>query len=148
MTLAGAMACLILVASWAGNDYEWTSPVILSLIAATAVLAMLFVLIEGRATEPIIPPTLFRDRNFNLTTAASLLVGVTMFGAMGYLPTYLQMTFGADATSTGLLMVPMMAMMIVASLLSGGLSASTGDISGCQSPARHSLLSLSSCWAR
>ncbi|CCQ44217.1 drug resistance MFS transporter, drug:H+ antiporter-1 family protein [Pseudarthrobacter siccitolerans] len=126
MTLAGAMACLILVASWAGNDYEWTSPVILSLIAATAVLAMLFVLIEGRATEPIIPPALFRDRNFNLTTAASLLVGVTMFGAMGYLPTYLQMTFGADATSTGLLMVPMMAMMIVASLLSGWLVSKYG----------------------
>lgn len=126
MTLAAGTACLVLVASWAGTAYDWTSPVILSLIAGTVVLAILFVLIERRAAEPIMPPMLFRHRNFNLATAASLVVGVTMFGTMGYLPTYLQMTFGADATWAGVLMLPMMAMMLVASLVSGGLVSKYG----------------------
>ena len=126
MTLAGATACLILVASWGGNDFAWSSPVIIGLGVATVVLSVLFVLIERRAAEPIIPPALFRDRNFNLTTAAGLLVGVTMFGAIGYLPTVLQMTFGADPTMAGLLMVPMMGAMLVSSLASGWLVSAFG----------------------
>ncbi|MGF2949037.1 MDR family MFS transporter [Microbacterium alcoholitolerans] len=126
MTLAGATACLILVASWGGNDFEWTSPVILSLIAATVVLAVLFVLAERRAAEPIMPLGMFHERNFVLATVAGLLIGVAMFGAIGYLPTYLQMTFGQDATTAGILMVPMMGMMLVTSLLSGWLVSRYG----------------------
>ncbi|KDA05040.1 MFS transporter [Microbacterium sp. CH12i] len=126
MTLAAATACLILVASWGGNDYEWTSPVILSLIAATVVFAVLFVFAERRAAEPIMPLSLFRHRNFNLATSAGLLIGVAMFGAIGYLPTYLQMAFGEDATTAGILMVPMMGMMLVTSLVSGWLVSKYG----------------------
>lgn len=126
MTLAGATACLILVASWGGNDYEWASPVILSLIAATVVLSVLFVLAERRAAEPIMPLAMFRERNFVLATVAGLLIGVAMFGVIGYLPTYLQMTFGQDATTAGILMVPMMGMMLVTSLLSGWLVSRYG----------------------
>jgi MFS family permease len=126
MTLAAATACLILVASWGGNDFEWTSPVIIGLSAATVVLSVLFVFAERRATEPIIPLALFRDRNFNITTGAGLLVGVTMFGAIGYLPTHLQMTFGADATFAGILMVPMMGSMLVSSLGTGWLVSKYG----------------------
>lgn len=126
MTLAAGTACLILVASWGGNDYAWDSPVIIGLIVATVVLAVLFVLAERRAKEPIIPPALFRDRNFNLTTSAGLLIGITMFGAIGYLPTHLQMTFGADATMAGILMVPMMGSMLVSSLGSGWLVSRYG----------------------
>lgn len=126
LTLSAGTASLILVASWGGNDYEWTSPVIIGLSVATVVLAVLFVIAERRAVEPIIPPALFRDRNFNLTTAAGLLVGVTMFGAVGYLPTHLQMTFGADATLAGMLMVPMMGLMLVSSLGTGWLVSKYG----------------------
>lgn len=126
MTLAAATASLILVASWGGNDFAWDSPVILGLIAATVILAVLFVFAERRAAEPIIPPALFRDRNFNLTTAAGLLIGVTMFGAIGYLPTHLQMTYGANATVAGLLMVPMMGAMLVSSLGTGWLVSKYG----------------------
>ena len=126
MTLAAATGCLVLVASWGGNGYAWNSPVIIGLSIATVVLAALFILIERRAVEPIIPPALFRQRNFNLTTAAGLLIGITMFGAIGYLPTLLQMTFGADPTLAGLLMVPMMGAMLVSSLLSGWLVSRYG----------------------
>ncbi len=126
MTLAGATAALILVASWGGNDFAWTSPVILGLIAATVVLAALFVIVERRAAEPIIPPALFRDRNFNIATAAGLLIGVAMFGVIGYIPTHLQMTFGADATVAGLLMVPMMGAMLLTSVGTGWLVSRYG----------------------
>jgi hypothetical protein len=126
MTMAGATTSLILVASWGGNDYAWNSPVILCLIAATVILAALFVFVERRAAEPVIPPALFHDRNFNLTTAAALLVGAMMFGVNGYLPTYLQMTLGADATMAGILMVPMMGAMLVSSVGSGWLVSAYG----------------------
>lgn len=126
MTLASATACLILVASWGGNDYAWDSPIIVGLSAATVILSVLFVLAERRAAEPIIPLAVFRDRNFNLSTASGLLVGVTMFGAIGYLPTHLQMTFGADATFAGILMVPMMGLMLVSSLGTGWLVSAFG----------------------
>lgn len=126
MTLTGATACLILVASWGGNDYAWNSPVIIALGVATIALGALFVFAERRAAEPIIPPGLFRYRNFNLATTAGLLVGVTMFGAIGYLPTHLQMTLGQDATTAGLLMVPMMGMMLVSSLGTGWLVSAYG----------------------
>src|SRR5690606_8857248 len=89
-------------------------------------LSVLFVLAERRAAEPIIPLAVFRDRNFNVSTAAGLLVGVTMFGAIGYLPTHLQMTFGADATTAGILMVPMMGAMLVSSLGTGWLVSRYG----------------------
>ncbi len=69
---------------------------------------------------------LFRERNFILTTAGGLLIGVTMFGAIGYLPTYLQMVTGASATNAGLLMIPMMGALILTSTVSGFLVSRTG----------------------
>lgn len=126
VTLAGATTSLILVASWGGNDFAWTSPVVLGLIASTIVFAGLFVLAESRAAEPIIPATLFRDRNFILATLAGLLIGVTMFGVVGYVPTQLQMTFGADPTVAGLLMVPLMGSMLITSVVTGWMISRYG----------------------
>lgn len=74
----------------------------------TAVSAVAFVLVERRTAEPIIPLHLFKDLNANLSTFAGLLIGVAMFGAIGYLPTYLQMAFSVIATESGLLKIPMM----------------------------------------
>ncbi|MEB0014849.1 EmrB/QacA family drug resistance transporter, partial [Glaciimonas sp. Cout2] len=91
--------------TWGGNTYDWDSPVIIGLIVATVVLAGLFVFIENRAAEPVIPLKLFKNRNFNLTTSAGLITGVAMFGALAYMPTYLQMVTGVGATDAGLLMI-------------------------------------------
>ncbi|WP_104118413.1 MDR family MFS transporter [Arthrobacter sp. B1805] len=124
--IAIATTCLVLFATWGGSKYEWTDPIILALIAGTILAAVAFVLVERRTAEPIIPLHLFRDRNFNLTTIAGLLIGVAMFGAIGYLPTYLQMAFGASATESGLLMIPMMGALLVASVVSGQLVSKTG----------------------
>ncbi|MEE6274272.1 MDR family MFS transporter [Georgenia sp. MJ206] len=124
--LAVATTCLVLVTSWAGHTYDWTDPVILGLAAATLLTAVAFVWVERRTAEPILPMHLFAQRNFNLTTVAGLLIGVGMFGAIGYMPTYLQMTFGVDATGSGLLMIPMMGTMLVTATVTGQLVSRTG----------------------
>ncbi|MFF1876141.1 MFS transporter, partial [Kitasatospora herbaricolor] len=124
--LAIASTCLVLVTTWGGNTYAWDSAVILSLIAGTVVAAVAFVFVERRAAEPIMPLKLFKDRNFNLTTIAGLIIGIAMFGALAYLPTYLQMVTGANATEAGLLMIPMMAALLLTSIVSGQLVSKTG----------------------
>lgn len=124
--LAIATTCLVLFATWGGSKYEWSDPVILALIAGTVLSAVAFVLVERRTAEPIIPLHLFKDRNFNLATVAGLLIGVAMFGAIGYLPTYLQMAFSVNATESGLLMIPMMGALLVASVVSGQMVSRTG----------------------
>ncbi len=127
ITMAVATAAIILTATWGGRKYDWTSPTILILIAAAVVSAVLFVFIENRAESPLIPMHLFKVRNFVLTTAAGLIVGMTMFGSLGYLPTYIQMTHGMSPTRAGLMMIPMMAGMIVTSTVSGQYVTKTGN---------------------
>ncbi|WP_109471390.1 MDR family MFS transporter [Ornithinimicrobium cavernae] len=124
--MAAATASLVLVGTWGGGEYAWTSPTILGLAGTAVLTGALFLLVESRAAAPIIPLHLFRDRNFNLTTVASLCTGVAMFGAISYLPTYLQMTTGLSATVVGLLMVPMMGSMLVSSTVSGQQVTRTG----------------------
>ncbi len=124
--LSTATACLVLVATWGGSTYAWTSPLILGLAVLTVAAGILFVRTESRAAEPIIPLHLFRERNFNLTTIAGLFIGIAMFGAMSYLPTYLQMATGATATVAGLLMVPMMGSLLIVSVISGIYVSRTG----------------------
>lgn len=124
--LASASTGLVLATTWGGSTYAWGSSVIIGLIMATVLALAAFVSVERRAAEPIMPPHLFRDRNFNLTTIAGLITGVAMFGAMAYLPTYLQMVTGANATEAGFLMIPMMIGLLVSSVVSGQLVSRTG----------------------
>ncbi len=108
-TMALATTAIILVTSWGGREYGWSSPLILGLIGAAVVIGALFVLVERRAAEPIIPLALFRDRNFNLATIGGLLSSIAFFGVIIYIPTYLQMVTGLSATKSGLLLVPLSA---------------------------------------
>ncbi|HEX5595145.1 MAG TPA: MDR family MFS transporter [Micromonosporaceae bacterium] len=121
-----ATTCLILVSTWGGGQYAWTSPTILGLVAGTILAGIAFVLVERRAAEPIVPLHLFRDLNFNLSTFGGLIIGIAMFGAIAYLPTYLQMVTGASATVAGLLMIPMMGALLLTSMLSGFYVSRTG----------------------
>jgi EmrB/QacA subfamily drug resistance transporter len=124
--MAIAVTSLVLFTSWGGTTYAWTSPLILGLIASTVVAGVLFVLVERRAAEPILPPALFRNRTFMIATLAGLLVGVGMFASVSYVPTFLQMVGGYDATISGLLMLPMMGGMLVTSTISGQIISATG----------------------
>lgn len=88
--VATAATCLILFTTWGGNTYAWGSGVIIGLIVG-CIVTVAFVFVEKRADEPVIPMHLFAQRNFVLTTVAGLIIGIAMFGALAYLPTYIQM---------------------------------------------------------
>ncbi|MGV9910029.1 MFS transporter [Streptomyces tendae] len=126
LLLAAASTCLVLLTSWGGTEYAWGSEVILGLGAGAVAATLLFLVAEHFAPEPLIPLRLFRDSIFNVTALVGLVVGVALFGAASYLPTFLQMVDGASATESGLLMLPMMGGVVVASVLSGQLISRTG----------------------
>lgn len=126
ISMAIAVTSIILVASWGGTEYDWDSPVMMWLIAIAVVFSGLFVLAEYKAAEPIIPLALFKSRNFVLATVAGLFIGVAMFGALAYLPTYLQMVTGVNATLSGLLMLPMIAGLMSTAITTGFLASKTG----------------------
>ncbi len=126
VTMAVATTALILVISWGGREYSWTSGLILGLIGVTLVFGLLVVLAERRAQEPILPLSLFRDRNFNLATAGGLLSSLAFMGVVVYIPTYLQMVTGLSATNSGLLLVPLSLGILGSSLGSGLVASRTG----------------------
>ena len=126
VTLAVATSGVVLIASWGGSKYAWTSPAIIGLVIATVVAWLIVILVESRAAEPIMPLDLFRKQSFNLTTIAGLFAGVGLFGVISYMPTYFQMALGVSSTHAGLLMVPMMTTMLVASIITGRTVTRTG----------------------
>ncbi|MDQ1035145.1 EmrB/QacA subfamily drug resistance transporter [Streptomyces sp. V3I8] len=126
LLLAAASTCLVLLTSWGGTQYAWGSRVVLALAAGAVVSTVLFLVAEHRAAEPLIPLRLFRDGVFNITGVVGVIVGVALFGAASYLPTYLQMVDGASATESGLLMLPMMGGIVGASVVSGHLISRSG----------------------
>ncbi|WP_329332885.1 MFS transporter [Streptomyces sp. NBC_00663] len=126
LLLAAASTCLVLLTSWGGTEYAWDSRVILGLAAGAAAATVLFLVAEHFAPEPLIPLRLFRDSVFNVTALVGLVIGVALFGAASYLPTFLQMVDGASATESGLLMLPMMGGIVGASVVAGQLISHTG----------------------
>ncbi|MFJ2237536.1 MFS transporter [Streptomyces sp. NPDC087859] len=126
LLLAAASTCLVLLTSWGGTEYTWDSRVILGLGAGAVASALLFLVAEHFAAEPLIPLRLFRDPVFTITGLVGLVVGVALFGAASYLPTFLQMVDGVSATESGLLMLPMMGGIVGASVIAGQLISHTG----------------------
>lgn len=124
--LALASSSLVLITTWGGTTYEWFSAQIIGLIVTAIISVVALVYVEKRVQEPIMPPLLFKDRNFKLTTSAGLIIGIAMFGTLAYMPTYLQMVAGVDATNAGFLMIPMMAALLVSSITTGQLVTRTG----------------------
>ena len=121
---AGAVA-IVLMATWGGNQYAWTSPVIIGLGTAGLVCWGLFAFVETRAADPILPWSILTNRTFIVSTAVGMLAMGGMIGVMSYLPTYLQMVYAYSATASGLLLVPITIGMLVSSILSGILVSRT-----------------------
>ncbi|WSL44594.1 MFS transporter [Streptomyces sp. NBC_01268] len=126
LLLAAASTCLVLLTSWGGTRHAWDSRVILGLGCGAVVATALFFLVERLAPEPLIPLRLFRDSVFTVTSLVGMVVGIALFGAASYLPTFLQMVEGATATESGLLMLPLMGGIVAASVVSGQLISRTG----------------------
>jgi len=124
--LVAGVTCVLLVTVWGGDRYEWGSPTILGLAAMGALLLGAFAVQEQRTSEPVLPPRLFRDPVFRVATATLFLIGVAMFGAIVFLPLFLQVVVGASATSSGLLLLPLMAGIVVSSVVVGRVISRTG----------------------
>jgi EmrB/QacA subfamily drug resistance transporter len=126
LLLSAAITAFVLLTTWAGTAHAWGSPVTIGLGATTLVLGALFILVERRVAEPAIPLRLFRVRTFSVASAVSFILGIAMFGAITYLPTFLQVAGGASAVNSGLLMVPIMLGLLTASILAGRSITRTG----------------------
>ncbi|MGZ4309763.1 MAG: MDR family MFS transporter [Gaiellaceae bacterium] len=117
--LSGGVASLILLTTWGGTEYAWGSATIVGLGIVGAALIGVFIWWETRAAEPILPLSLFRSRVFSVANAMGFTIGMAMFGAIIFIPLYLQLVYGASPTSSGLRMLPLMAGLLVAAILSG-----------------------------
>ncbi|WP_200303144.1 MFS transporter [Streptomyces adelaidensis] len=126
LLLAAASTCLVLLAGWGGTTYPWDSRIVLGLGAGAALATVLFLVAERFAVQPLIPLRLFKDSAFVVTGLVGIAIGIALFGAASYLPTQLQMAGGVSATESGLLMLPMMAGIVGASVVSGQLISHTG----------------------
>lgn len=126
LLLAGVASGLVLLTTFAGVTYPWGSVQILGLAAISLLMLVAFILVEQRAAEPVLALSLFRNAIFLVTAIMGFVVGFAMFGAITYLPQYMQVVRGASPTNSGLELLPMMAGMLLTSILSGQLISRFG----------------------
>lgn len=124
--LALCTSSIVLLATWGGSQFAWTSPVILGLLGVIATSGGLFVLAEHHAHDPIVPLSLFRNRIMVTCMLLGVTVGVSLFGTLTYLPTYLQIAKGATPEGSGLLMLPLSLGLFVAAVTTGQVISRTG----------------------
>jgi EmrB/QacA subfamily drug resistance transporter len=117
---------LLLALSLGGSQFAWASPQIVGLFALAIIMAVLFVYVENRVPEPIIDPDLFRNRTFTISVVSMFLVGAGMFGAIMYVPLFMQGVVGASAANSGAVLTPMMLSLAVASTIGGQIISRSG----------------------
>lgn len=124
--LAIALSGIIVVTDLGGMTYPWGSAPIIAMIAAVLFSLGMFIVVERRAKEPVLPLRLFENRSFVVSAVAGLIVGFALFGSVTYLPLFLQVVKGESPTASGLRMVPMMGGMLVSSIIAGQLISRKG----------------------
>ncbi|MBU4436348.1 MAG: MFS transporter [Alphaproteobacteria bacterium] len=125
--LIAAFVPLLLVLSLGGHSFAWRAPQSLGLFALAAVALTLFIHVENRVSNPILPPHLFKNRTFSTANLAGFLISMAFMGVVMFLPLYLQLGMGVTATTSGLTMLPLMGGLIVGSTLAGQLVSKTGQ---------------------
>ena len=124
--LAGALSAIVLVASLGGTTWAWaSSPTILVALAGIVLLAV-FLVIERRAAEPVLPIAVLRDEVFRIAGPLSLIVGFALFGSVTFLPLFFQTVFAASPTGAGLRLIPLMGGLVITSIGSGRIISRTG----------------------
>ncbi|MFN8637729.1 MAG: MDR family MFS transporter, partial [Chloroflexota bacterium] len=124
--LVAGVVPLLLALSWGGAEYAWDSPLVLGMFAVAAVMTAVFVAVEMRAAEPIIPLSLFKNPIVSISTLAMLCVTMGMFGTILFVPLFIQGVIGTSATQSGTVMMPMMFSIILGSLIGGQAISRTG----------------------
>ena len=126
LLLTAALSAVILFTGLGGTTFPWTSPVMIGLMAASIAGVIAFVAVEMRAREPILPMSLFANRNFAVASGVGFIVGLSLFGAVTFLPIYLQVVKGVSPSISGLLLMPMMLGMLATSMISGRMISRLG----------------------
>jgi len=126
LLLVAGLVPILLAFTWAGSKYTWSSPVEIVLFATGVVILGLFVFVEGRVSDPIIMPSLFKHRIFTMSLVLGTLMAMTMFGSLMFLPLFVQGVIGLNAQQSGWVMSPMMFSFIVSSIISGQIMTRTG----------------------
>lgn len=124
--LATAAALLMIWVSIAGTNFDWWSWQTCLMVGGALLSAVLFIMVELRAKEPLVPLTMFRNRTFTLAVLASIATGISMFGASVFLSQYMQLARGATPTQAGLMTIPMIGGLLVASVTIGMLISKFG----------------------
>jgi len=117
--MAAGLSCVVLFTSLGGTTYRWQSGEIIALMVLSVVLLVGFMVVEGRVPEPILPPSLFRNRIFSVCAGIGFIIGLALFGSVTYLPLFLQVVKGMSPTQSGLQLTPMMAGLLITSIGSG-----------------------------
>jgi len=128
--LSAAVSLLLIWVTLAGDSFEWWSVETAWMVGGAIVAAALFIVVELRVREPLIPLTLFKDATFTLSVIASISTGIAMFGASVYLGQYMQLARGATPTEAGLMTIPMIAGLLVCSIVVGALITRWGRWKG------------------
>ncbi len=126
VTLSLGITSLLLATVWGGTQYAWNSWEIIGLYSAAVVLLVAFIWFERRAPEPVLPLYLFKSSIFTFSNIAGIGVAMTMFGAIFFLPVFVQGVIGNTATNSGEILVPMLLAMVVSSIGSGQIISRTG----------------------
>ncbi|WP_445284182.1 MDR family MFS transporter [Streptomyces sp. DSM 118148] len=124
--LTVGITSIVLVTTWGGTEYAWTSARIMELIGIGVAALVGFVFWQTRAAEPVLPLHIFRSGNFTLMSVIGFITGFVMFGATLFLPLYQQAVQGASATNSGLLLLPMLGAMLVTSMVAGRITTNSG----------------------
>lgn len=124
--LALTLSSIVLVTDLGGAEYSWSSPLMIGLTVVAIIALVAFILVERRASEPILPLQLFRTRDVWVTSVVGLIVGFALIGSVTYLPVFLQIVKGLSPTESGLRMVPLMGGTLVTSILAGQFVSRTG----------------------
>jgi len=124
--VSAGSGALILATSWGGTEYAWGSATIIGLFVASVVLLAIFVMVELRASDPVLPMRLFRGNVFSISSVLSFIVGFALLGALTFLPTYLQYCQGVSATVSGVRTFPMVIGLLIASISAGNVVSTTG----------------------
>jgi len=124
--LSGGVTAIILLTTWGGNEFGWTSPTIIALGLGGVALLVAFAFQERRAAEPIMPLSMFRSKVFRVATMIGFLAGIAMFGSLVFLPLFMQIVFGASPTGSGLRLLPLMVGLLTTSIASGRLISRFG----------------------
>ncbi|MGW2785760.1 MFS transporter [Streptomyces populi] len=124
--ISAAVSLLLLWVTFAGDKYDWISWQTYTMVGGAIVLGLLFVLVESKASEPIIPLRLFRNRTITLSSLASLFVGVAMFTGTVFFSQYFQLARDKSPTMSGVMTIPMIGGLFVSSTVSGQIITKTG----------------------